>query len=175
MIRSVLPREVASSDATLVDVREYPEYAAASIEGSLLAPLAKVSSRAQEWSKNHPVVTICQSGKRATVAAQRLEALGFTNVSILDGGMNAWQQAGLPINIIRRKPWTLERQVRAIAGGMVVVSAVLGLTVSPWFFAWTLFVGAGLTFAGISNVCLMATLLGKMPWNRPPDARVECR
>jgi len=66
-----------------------------------------------------------------------------------------------------RKPWSLERQVRAIAGSMVVLSTVLGLTASPWFFAWALSVGVGLTIAGISDICFMATVLGKLPWNRP--------
>jgi hypothetical protein len=75
----------------------------------------------------------------------------------------------LPVQAAKRKPWSLERQVRAMAGSMVVLSTVVGLTVSPWFFAWALFVGAGLTFAGVSDICLMATLLGKLPWNRPHD------
>jgi hypothetical protein len=80
--------------------------------------------------------------------------------------MEAWQRAGLPIAISERRPWSLERQVRAIAGTLVLLLTLLGLTTSPWFFAGTLFVGGGLLFAGVTDLCLMATLLGRMQWNR---------
>lgn len=168
MIRRLQPTEVDSASAAVVDVREYPEYAAAAIPDSLLVPLSTIESRAETWPRHHPVVLVCRSGRRATDAAQRLQNMGFEHVTVLDGGIEAWQQAGLPVQAAQKKPWSLERQVRAIAGSMVVVSVVLGLAVSTWFFACTLFVGAGLTFAGISDTCFMATLLGKMPWNRTP-------
>jgi hypothetical protein len=96
-----------------------------------------------------------------------MSAAGFARVANLAGGIDAWRASGLPLDRLETNVWSLERQVRAIAGSLVVITAVLGLTVSRWFFAGTIFVGAGLTFAGISNICLMATLLGKMPWNKP--------
>jgi hypothetical protein len=49
---------------------------------------------------------------------------------------------------------------------MVLIGVVLGFVVSPWFFALSGFVGAGLTFAGLSGTCAMASLLAVMPWNR---------
>jgi rhodanese-related sulfurtransferase len=169
VIRYLSPQRVEASAATLVDVREYPEYSAAAIPGSVLVPLSTIENKAEKWRKGDQVVLVCRSGRRALDAAQRLEKVGFTDVAVLEGGVKAWQQAGLPVQAAKRKPWSLERQVRAMAGSMVVLSTVLGLTVSPWFFAWALFVGAGLTFAGVSDICLMATLLGKLPWNRPDD------
>ncbi len=167
VIRYLSPQRVEASPATLIDVREYPEYSAAAIPRSVLVPLSTIENKAESWRKGDEVVLICRSGRRALDAAQRLEKLGFTDVAVLEGGVEAWQEAGLPVQTAKRKPWSLERQVRAIAGSMVVLSTVLGLTVSPWFFGWALFVGAGLTFAGVFDICLMATLLGKLPWNRP--------
>ena len=50
---------------------------------------------------------------------------------------------------------------------MVVLGVVLGVLVNPWFYALSAFVGAGLTFAGVTGTCALATILGVMPWNRP--------
>ena len=166
----VKPHEVRQPDSTLIDVREYPEYSAGAIPGSELVPLSEVEKRATEWKKDQPLVLVCRSGKRAQSAAEKLEHLGFQNLSVLEGGMEGWKLAGLPVKVADRKPWSLERQVRAIAGAMVVLSALHGVSVSSWFFAWTIFVGAGLVFAGVTDVCLMGTVLGKMPWNQQPRA-----
>lgn len=162
----ISPQDVSQYEYTIVDVREYPEHAAGAIAGSRLAPLASVEREAAAWPKDRPLLLVCRSGKRAAQAARKLQQLGFQNLAILEGGMEAWQQIGLPVAVAERQPWSLERQVRIAAGGMVALSALLGLALTPWFFAWTLFVGAGLVFAGVTDVCMMASLLGKLPWNR---------
>ena len=166
MTQRMSPEEVKQGGQAVIDVREFPEYAAGAIPGSRLTPLATVEREAAQWNKKEPVVLVCRSGKRAAQAAGILERMGFAHVSVLDGGMAAWQQAGLPVGSSERKPWSLERQVRAIAGSLVLMLTILGLTVSPWLFAGTLFVGGGLLFAGVTDLCLMATMLGRMPWNR---------
>ncbi|HAA95069.1 MAG TPA: hypothetical protein DHW65_09365 [Dehalococcoidia bacterium] len=48
-------------------------------------------------SKDASIVTTCGGGKGATLAAATLHSLGYTNVSALDGGMNAWKAANLPV------------------------------------------------------------------------------
>jgi rhodanese-related sulfurtransferase len=83
----------------------------------------------------------------------------------IDGGLEAWHNAGLPTVIDRRQPIELQRQVQIVAGGLVLLGIVMGLSVSPWFLAVSLFVGAGLMFAGISGYCGMARLLQRAPWN----------
>ncbi|MFN3323972.1 MAG: rhodanese-like domain-containing protein [Bryobacteraceae bacterium] len=166
MVKRVSPESVRTLSCTIVDVREYPEFASGAIEGAQLAPLSTVEQYARTLDKSASLLLVCKSGRRATQAAEKLVSLGFEDVAVMEGGMEAWRAAGLPVRVAERRPWSLERQVRAIAGSMVLISTVLGLTVSPWFFAWTLFVGAGLTFAGVTDICLMATLLGKLPWNR---------
>lgn len=175
MIRRISPEEAQTADYIVVDVREFPEHAAGAIRSASLVPLSTVERESVRWDKESPLLLVCRSGKRATKAAETLEQLGFRNTAVLDGGMEAWQKAGLPVEVAENKPWSLERQVRAIAGGMVLVSMLLGLGISPWFYGLTLFVGAGLLFAGITDFCLMATVLGKLPWNRVQGSACEAR
>ena len=56
--------------------------------------------------------------------------------------------------------------MRLAAGLLVMTGAVLALTVNPHWLYLSGFVGLGLTFAGLTNICAMASLLCKMPWNR---------
>ena len=53
-----------------------------------------------------------------------------------------------------------------MAGGLVLAGVILGFLLSPWFFALSGFVGAGLTFAGVTGFCGMARILAVAPWNR---------
>jgi len=82
------------------------------------------------------------------------------------GGLDAWRTAGLPVATDRRQPLELQRQVQIGAGTLALVGTVLGLLVSPWFFAVPLFVGAGLITAGMTGFCGMARILVHAPWNR---------
>jgi rhodanese-related sulfurtransferase len=165
-MRTVNASEIQSGNPTLIDVREYPEFAAGFIRGAQLVPLSEVAGHASAWSKDAPLVMICKSGRRATLAAEKLETIGFSNVSVLNGGVDAWREQGLTLHTAAHRPWALERQVRVAAGTLVVTFSVLGLVISPKFLAGAAFVGAGLVFAGVSNTCMMGSLLGKMPWNR---------
>ncbi len=65
---------------------------------------------------------------------------------------------------------SLERQVRIVAGSLVVIGVVLGYFVHPWFVGLSAFVGAGLVFAGITDFCGMGLLLAKFPWNAQKPA-----
>ncbi|MBC7637039.1 MAG: rhodanese family protein, partial [Acetobacteraceae bacterium] len=85
---------------------------------------------------------------------------------VLDGGLDGWARAGLPVGANRKAPLEMMRQVQIVAGSLVLTGAVLGWLVSPYFFGLSAFVGAGLTFAGISGFCGMARVLGYLPWNR---------
>ena len=169
------PEQAQRNGHTVIDVREFPEHAAGAIIGSRLVPLSTVEKEAAAWKREEPVLLVCRSGKRATQAADTLERLGFQNVNILQGGMDAWKNASLPINVEDKRPWSIERQVRAIAGGLVLLFTLLGLTASSWFFAGTLFAGAGLLFAGVTDVCFMATALGQLPWNKASVAQCEIK
>jgi rhodanese-related sulfurtransferase len=86
---------------------------------------------------------------------------------VLEGGIEAWKRAGLPVQVERR-PIDLNRQVQIATGGLVVLGALLGVLVTPLFYLLSAGVGAGLTFAGMTGFCGMARALAAMPWNQPP-------
>jgi rhodanese-related sulfurtransferase len=164
-ILSVSPEE-ATVPATIIDVREYPEFATGHIQDAQLVPLGTVADASKTWDKSVPLLLVCKSGPRAEQARQTLSANGFTSLTVLPGGMDAWSSAGKPVVKDSYQPWAMERQVRTVAGTLVVTTVALGVFTSPYFLIGTALVGAGLAFAGISNTCMMASVLGRMPWNR---------
>jgi len=153
--------------AAMIDVREYPEFAAGHIEGSQWVPLGAISATSALWNRGEPLTLICKSGKRAEQARQLLAACGFTSLSVLKGGVDEWQAAGRPLVSVVRPPWSMERQVRITAGSLVLLTLALAYLISPLFVTGTAFIGAGLVFAGVSDTCMMGSLLAKLPWNRP--------
>lgn len=156
--------------AVLVDIREADEFAHVHIKGAQLQPLS-------QWEKAHltidpaaDVIFTCRSGMRTGGACDRLATRVLGHAYVLDGGINAWQSAGLPVETDADAPLEIMRQVQIAAGLLVLVGALLGFTVSTAWFSMAAFVGAGLTFAGLSGFCGMAKLLMLMPWNRPGAA-----
>ena len=149
-----------------IDVREYPEFAAGYIEGSELIPLASVAKSSATWDRSAPLMLVCRSGRRAESARQQLAGMGFLNLDVLEGGVERWAAQGKPLLSLQRKPWSLERQVRVVAGSLILITMLLAFTLSHYFLFLTAFVGAGLVFAGVSDICMMATVLGMMPWNK---------
>ncbi len=153
--------------SSIIDVREYPEFAAGHIEGSRLVPLGSLSEASSSWGRAEALTLVCKSGRRAEQARQQLAAKGFTALTVLEGGIDAWRAAGKPLISVERRPWAMERQVRVTAGSLVLLFTGLGYFVSLWFLIGTAFFGAGLVFAGVSDTCMMGSLLGHAPWNRP--------
>lgn len=149
---------------TLIDVRTPAEHGEIHIPGSRLMPLDRLDPDAVKTSAGQCVL-ICRSGNRAGQAYQKLTAAGCENLVVLDGGVTAWESAGLPVNR-GEKTISLERQVRIAAGLLVLAGVILGTWVHPGFYAIGAFVGAGLVFAGVTDWCGMGMLLAKMPWNR---------
>jgi rhodanese-related sulfurtransferase len=150
----------------LIDVREYPEYASGHIEGSRLVPLSTIAEASETWNRSQPLTLVCKSGRRAEQARQQLAGKGFASLTVLPGGVDAWRNAGKPLIVAERRPWSMERQVRTVAGSLVVVTLALGYFLSPYFLLGSAFVGAGLIFAGVSDTCMMGSVLARMPWNR---------
>lgn len=85
--------------APILDVREPHEYAEVHAPGSLLVPLGQLASRANEFRtfENKPIILICRSGQRSSAAAEMLAQQGFKVVYNVQGGIIAWEKAGLPV------------------------------------------------------------------------------
>jgi rhodanese-related sulfurtransferase len=152
----------------LIDVREPVEYAESHLPQAKLVSLGTLEARAGEMDKSAPVVVMCHAGKRGATAAEKLKALGFTNVRNLEGGILAWKAAGMPCAAAESgKPvMPLMRQVQIVIGICVFAGSLLAVTVNPAWVYLCMFFGAGLLFAGLSGWCGLAILLSKMPWNR---------
>lgn len=161
-----LKRRLELGDAVLIDVREADEHAREHIAGARLAPLSRLETTDLGPSHSKAVVFHCKSGMRTQANAAKLRACGFTEAYCLDGGIEAWKRAGLPVQANKRAPLEIMRQVQITAGGLVLLGMALGLMVNPAFLGLSAFVGAGLIFAGASGWCGMAMLLKTMPWNR---------
>ncbi len=148
-----------------IDVRSEDEFKSGHVPGATCIPLDKIECGTAEPPKDRLVILSCQSGKRSARAREILRSKGYENITEMEGGFSAWAAHGLPVNRTRRAIPVI-RQVLLTAGLMVFASSILGLTVSPVFFAIPIFMGAGLTFAGATGWCGLAYLLERMPWNR---------
>jgi len=98
--------EVDAGGAVLIDVREPEEWQHGHIDGSIPATRGFVEFFADPTSPRHKegltpdrrVIVVCASGARAALAALSLKEMGYEDVVVLEGGLKAWTDAGLPIN-----------------------------------------------------------------------------
>ena len=109
---------------------------------------------------------LCRSGQRAAKAAEKFAKAGFVQPVVITGGTLAWIAANLPVTRGKSRVISIERQVRIIAGSLVLIGVLLGWLVHRGFFGLSAFVGAGWVFAGTTDFCSMGLLLAKLPWNR---------
>ena len=119
----------------------------------------------REETADQPIYVICERGVASMRAAQQLYRAGLTAVYSVEGGTAAWEAAQLPV-IRAPKAFSLERQVRILAGLIILAGSALAYWIHPAWVALPAFIGAGLAFAGLSNACGMGMMLAKMPWNR---------
>jgi rhodanese-related sulfurtransferase len=157
-------QELLARGALLVDIRAADEYAREHIAQARHVPLEKLADGGDAVAAG-VVIFHCRSGNRTALNAATLSACA-REAYALQGGLDAWKQAGLPVVADAAQPLELQRQVQIVAGALIVLGAVLGATVSPWFHALSGLIGAGLVFAGVSGFCGLARVLMKMPWNR---------
>lgn len=81
----------------LVDVREPNELVAARVAGAAHVPMSVFAQRFTELPKDRPLLVMCASGGRSAAVTAFLLRNGWTDVANVDGGINAWQRAGLPV------------------------------------------------------------------------------
>ncbi len=174
-VKTITPPEMnkllaAEPDLFLLDVRTPVEYAEVHVSQARNEPVDGLRPKALFDSgrlpKDRPVYLICRTGGRAAKAARKFAAEGFDHGVVVEGGTEAWIAAGLPVKRGAVKVISLERQVRIVAGVLVLSGVLLAYFVHPGFVGISAFVGAGLIFAGITDWCGMGLLLAKLPWNK---------
>lgn len=171
-----IPKSISAAEAvalvrngaatSVVDVRTGAEFAGEYVEGSRLIPMDQLQQRLDDVRATPaPRLILCRSGARAEMARQTLEKHSVRGLTVVEGGIEAFRSAGGATQK-GKAVMSLERQVRIAAGLMVLTGVLLGFFVHQGFFGLSAFVGAGLTFAGITDWCGMGLLLAKAPWNR---------
>jgi rhodanese-related sulfurtransferase len=153
----------------LIDVRTPLEYREVHVEFARNVPLDQLDPAAvlqsRRDSAHEPLYIVCHSGNRGRQACDKLLKAGFSNAINVEGGTLACAAAGLPI-VRGKKAISLERQIRIAAGSLVLLGILLGWLVHPSCYGLSAFVGAGLVFAGITDICGMGLLLARLPWNQ---------
>lgn len=93
-------RLINQKKAILLDIRDDKTVAE---HGALISAkrldLSELEAKAASIAKNKdtPIVVVCQQGVRAGAAAKKLKAAGYSDVCVLEGGVQAWKEAGMPI------------------------------------------------------------------------------
>lgn len=169
-----LDRQLSSAHPpAVVDVRTPAEFETAHIAGSYNVSLDVLREHRAEIVRHLPrdVVLVCKSGQRASQANDLLSKAGVNSGRVLDKGFTDWESRDLSVERGVER-WDLERQVRLVAGS-VVLSSVLGSVVVPQLKWLAAAIGGGLTFAAVTNTCSMASALAKLPYNRGANSDVE--
>ena len=156
---------------TVLDVRSPAEFETAHIPGSINVPLDLVQKHAGPLADrlDRQVVLVCQSGTRAAQARRRLAGAGAEHLHVLEGGVSAFRSAGGEV-VEGRARWSLERQVRLVAGSLVLASLAAAVrTPKAGLLAGS--VAAGLTLSALTDSCMMGRALSVLPYNRGPNDR----
>lgn len=173
-VRSIAPESLGAllrsgRSCAILDVRTPAEFDAAHLADTHLVPLSELSpavlSKLQIPSGSE-LYLLCQSGGRARRAAEQLAAAGVSGCTVVEGGLEAWMAAGLPVERGSGSVLPLMRQVQIVIGLVSGVGAALAIWKHPLFGLIPLFTGAGLLFAGLTGTCGLALLLARMPWNQ---------
>ena len=168
-VRELQRRLAAGQAARLLDVRTPGEHAAAHVPGAKLIPLDELDAaafRRERGADGATVYVLCQSGGRARRAIEKLARAGVQGCVLVEGGTQAWIDAGLPVNRGESRVLPLMRQVQITVGFLSAAGATLALTVNPLYALIPLVTGCGLLVAGLTGFCGLALLLAKMPWNK---------
>jgi len=170
-LEMITPKDAAAiagkdPQAKLLDVRSALEFSQVHIKDSLNVPIDMLSAKINDLSQSQQhFIVLCRTGNRSPMAADMLIQSGIHGVKVMQGGMTRWQKENLPV-IKGEGGVSLERQVRLIAGSLVLAGILLS-----WFVHWAfifipVFISCGLIFSGITDSCLMGMLLMKLPYNK---------
>lgn len=164
---STLNHWLKNGEAVLLDVREPAEFHAEHIEGATLVPLGKVCAGALPALGGRKLVIHCRKGGRGGSACQKLlSEQPDLDIYNLDGGIEAWANAGFSVARGTRKVLPLDRQVQLTIGLLLLAITSAAYWVNPQLILLAGLIGAGLTVAGLTGFCGLARVIARMPWNQ---------
>ncbi|MEO3762994.1 rhodanese-like domain-containing protein [Streptomyces sp. B8F3] len=166
-------------ELVVIDVRTPAEYASGHLPGAVNIPLDHVRRALddiRDAAERRDLLVVCASGARSESACKLLAEQGIAAATLV-GGTGAWAAAGhdldTPVACDTRAGWSMERQVRFTAGGVVLLGLLLGVLVHPALLLIPAGIAGGLVFSALTNTCGMAAVLGRLPHNRPRTADLE--
>jgi len=150
----------------LLDVRSALEFNETHLKDSINIPIDMLNLKMNSLSQSSQTyIVFCRTGNRSPMAADMLLQSGISSVKVMEGGLTRWQKERLPV-IKGAGGMSLERQVRVIAGSLVLLGIILAWLIHWAFIFISVWVAAGLTFAGLTDNCLLGMLLMKLPYNK---------
>lgn len=155
-------QSLAGDGALIVDIRSPEEFARAALPGAQNMPLGAIEPFADERA----VVFICRTGRRSETNAEELAGLCRGQAYRLDGGIEGWRAAGLPLSVDRKGAFEIDQQALIANGSLVILSVLFAVISSPWYFLLTVLVGGAQIYEGLQGFSPMQWLLHKLPWNR---------
>ncbi|MEZ2722358.1 rhodanese-like domain-containing protein [Paenalcaligenes hominis] len=90
-------QKINQQNAILIDIRATDSYKAGHIAQSRHIEAADLVNKTEKIAKDKPIILVCDSGRNASRQVATLRKQGFNDVSVLEGGLMAWTQAGLPL------------------------------------------------------------------------------
>jgi rhodanese-related sulfurtransferase len=86
------------SDGVFIDIRSHEAFKAGAIAQSRNIPVADINNKLGSLPKDKPLIIVCERGREAMRIAAKLRKSGFEKAVLMDGGLQAWMQAGMPIS-----------------------------------------------------------------------------
>ncbi|WEV28715.1 rhodanese-like domain-containing protein [Streptomyces sp. 71268] len=179
MIPTALTADQASArlhELTVIDVRTPGEYVSGHLPGAHNIPLDHLDAALpalRTATDRGDLLVVCASGARSAQACRHLAGHGIA-AATLTGGTTAWAHLGHDIHrpADTRAPWAMDRQVRLVAGSLVLTGLIAGRRWNParWLSAG---VAGGLVFSALTNTCGMAKILAKLPHNQPRPSDLD--
>ncbi len=163
----LMTRGTSENRWVFVDIRPLLEFMEGHIPGSINIPVTSLDRYlpALRSRAYHKTIVIVGDGDRDTqYAFDHLEAKQFSNVLILQGGLDTYKKIG---ESLTRGPgkYSIERQARFVYGAMGLVGVILSI-LNPFWLLLPTFASLGLILDGYTGVCPLEMLMAKLPFNR---------
>ena len=160
----------ADAPIDVIDVRTPAEYSSVHVPGARLCQLDSLDCgeilASRKGAAHSSIYLLCHAGTRAKKAAAKFAEAGFADTVVVEGGTQAWVDAGLPVERGAKAVLPLDRQLQLTVGALVIIGVLLSRFVNPDWVWLSAFVGAGLMMAGATGFCPMRILIARMPWNQ---------
>ena len=153
-------REQQNGNGIIVDVREPAEYRDGHLPNTVNIPSTQFKVAAFESLQPQKIFLVCQSGRRASNVAKKLNEAGFEEIYVLDRHMEQIATQST------HDGWSIDQQFRFILGILIAIYLIGFHWISVWFTLIPIIIVAGLIFSAITDICYLRMGIAMMPWNQ---------